>query len=179
MQPIIYDVAVSIDGFIAGPDGDISKFPEENAVIDDYYARLNSYGCAIMGRATYELGYRFGLKPGDNPYPGLETYIFSATIELPADNEVTVVRSAANDLLKELRRVQSAPIYLCGGGAFAGSLLANGAIDMLRLKRAPIILGGGIELFGGERAAPDITLTDSKHYANGHLFQQFEMSNRA
>lgn len=54
MQPLIYDVAVSIDGYIGGPDGDISQFAQDGAVVDDYTARLGLETCAtaIMGRAT-------------------------------------------------------------------------------------------------------------------------------
>ena len=175
MQPIIYDVNVSIDGYIAGPDGDISKIPEDREVIDDYFARLETYGCAIMGRATYEFGYDYGLKPGTDPYPGLETVVFSERIELPADREVTVVRGPAKGILDKLRSEQSKPIYLCGGGAFAGALLADGEIDRLRLKRAPIVLGGGTRLFGEARCSPDLLPVTGKSYPNGYLFQEFKV----
>lgn len=74
MQPIIYDVAVSIDGYISGPGGDISKFAHEGPVVDDYFARLGQYAVAIMGRHTYEFGYRFGLEPGANPYKHMRTW---------------------------------------------------------------------------------------------------------
>ncbi|MFV2054116.1 hypothetical protein [Aliiroseovarius sp. YM-037] len=49
MQSIIYDVAVSIDGYISGPDGDIEKFPHQGQVVEDYFARMETYACAIMG----------------------------------------------------------------------------------------------------------------------------------
>ena len=51
MQPIIHDVAVSIDGFISGPGGDISRFAQGGPVVEDYSARLATYAVAIMGRA--------------------------------------------------------------------------------------------------------------------------------
>ena len=61
MHPIIYDVAVSLDGFICGPQADISKFDFEGPVVDDYHLRMDGYETAIMGRLTYEFGYQFGL----------------------------------------------------------------------------------------------------------------------
>jgi len=67
LQPLIYDVAVSIDGYIAGPGGDIAGFAFEGPVVEDYAARLKTYGTAIMGRGTYEFGYRYGMEPGQNP----------------------------------------------------------------------------------------------------------------
>ena len=69
MQPIIYDVAVSVDGFISASNDDVSAFPTEGQIVEDYFLRLTTYQCAIMGKHTYEFGYRHGLKPGENPYP--------------------------------------------------------------------------------------------------------------
>lgn len=123
MQPIIYDVAVSIDGFIAGRDGDISGFAESGPVVDDYLARLETYACAIMGRATYEFGYRFGVKPGDNPYPHMDCHVLSQTLTLPAGSSVELVREPAVDRARRLKTLSSGPIYLCGGGRLAGSLM--------------------------------------------------------
>jgi hypothetical protein len=49
LHPIIYDVAVSVDGFISGESGDISKFAHEGPVVNDYANRLATYKTAIMG----------------------------------------------------------------------------------------------------------------------------------
>ena len=175
MQPIIYDVAVSADGFIAGPSADISKFPGEGAVVDDYFARLKTYAVVIMGRATYEFGYGFGLTPGDNPYPHMQCFVFSKGIDLSATAKVEVVRSRTEEMLRRLKEQSSGPIYLCGGGGFAGSLLKYGLIDRLRLKRAPIFLGSGVRLFGDYTGDIDAKLRQSKLYDNGVLYQEFEL----
>ena len=76
MDPISYDIAVSIDQFICGRGGDISHFAREGKVVEDYTASLENYATAIIGRATYEFGYRFGMQPGQNPYPQMKTIIF-------------------------------------------------------------------------------------------------------
>ena len=176
MQPIIYDVAVSADGFIAGRSGDVSKFPASGPVVDDYFARLKTYSCAIMGRATYEFGYRFGLKPGANPYPHMTCVVFSRGIDLPADSEVEVVRQGAEAHVGQLRTRCDGPLYLCGGGRFAGWLLSLGLIGMLRVKRAPIFLGGGTVLFGDNTDGFDARLNSSKLYDDGVLFQEFDLT---
>ena len=123
MHPIIYDVAVSIDGVISGPGGDISIFATEGPVVDDYQKRLETYTCAIMGRATYEYGYQYGMRPGDTPYPNMQTFVFSNTLQLPASSEVSVMTRDDVMAIERLRETQRGPIYLCGGGQFAGSLL--------------------------------------------------------
>jgi hypothetical protein len=118
MQDVIYDVNVSIDGFIAGSGGDISMFPSEGPMIDAYLDRLAEYRVAIMGRATYEFGYRFGLKPGANPYPHMRTIVFSRTLDLPSGAEIEVVRQDSVQSVARLREGDEGPIYLCGGGVF-------------------------------------------------------------
>lgn len=175
MQPIIYDVAVSIDGYISGSDGDISQFASEGAVVDDYYARLAGYSVAIMGRNTYEFGYRFGLKPGANPYRRMKTLVFSSGIELPGASDVKIVRKLERSLLVDLKKSAAGPIYLCGGGDFAGALLDAGLVDVLRLKRAPILLGDGVPLFEASCDRPGLVNTMTRPYDNGYLFQEFEL----
>lgn len=175
MQPIVYDVAVSIDGYISGPNGDISQFAQEGAVVDDYAARLKTYATAIMGRATYEFGYRFGMEPGQNPYPHMATVVFSASLDLPPSAEVTVQRTTATDVVEGIKRDSPGPIYLCGGGAFAGALLTMRQVDLLCLKRAPIVLGAGVPLFGDASASPRLKEIETRDYGDGYLFQRFEL----
>lgn len=178
MQPIIYDVAVSVDGFISGPDGDISKFAHEGPVVDDYRARLASYGTAIMGRHTYEFGYGFGLEPGQNPYPHMRTVVFSETLTVPDDAEILVVRAPVEPVLRKLKQESDAPVYLCGGGQFAGTVLDLGLIDRLRFKRASILLGTGVPLFAGAKSTPDLHCLETKFYDNGYLYQEYRLQNR-
>lgn len=149
MREITYDVAVSLDGFIAGPGGDASAFPGEGGHVAAYLERLNGYGTVIMGRKTYEYGYAFGLEAGARAYPHMDHHIFSSTLDLPDDADVTVVRTDWLAHLKQLRAAQGMPIYLSGGGQFAGWALQMGQIDRLILKVAPITLGAGIALFAG------------------------------
>lgn len=176
MHPIIYDVAVSADGFIAGPNADVSKFPHEGPVVDDYFTRLQTYACAIMGRATYTFGYDYGLKPGDNPYPHMHSVVFSASLALPEDAEVDVVRQNPAERIATLRTESDGPIYLCGGGAFAGWMLAEGLITTLRLKRAPVLLGSGTRLFGDNTQSVDAKLIRTESHEGGIVFQEFDIA---
>ncbi|MGB0843628.1 MAG: dihydrofolate reductase family protein [Alphaproteobacteria bacterium] len=173
MQPIIYDVAVSLDGFISGPSGDISLFSHDGPVVDDYNQRLTTYSTAIMGRATYEFGYGFGLKPGQNPYSHMETLIFSDQLEIPHASDVRLIRKADKFDLYELKKSAAGPIYLCGGGDFAGSLLNDGLIDLVRVKRAPIVLRQGVSLFGNHEGSQNLERLNTKYYENGYLLEEF------
>lgn len=146
MRTIHYDVATSINGYICGPDEDISGFPAEGEHLDAYLKRLEGYDTVLMGRSTYEFGFRFGLQPGQRAYPHMQHYIFSRTLELPADSDVEIVRDDWVDRVKKLKSAAGGAIYLCGGGQFAGLLVSHGLVDRLHLKLAPILLPGGVRL---------------------------------
>ncbi|WP_224813795.1 dihydrofolate reductase family protein [Hasllibacter sp. MH4015] len=174
MHPIIYDVAVSADGFIAGPDADVSAFPPSGPIVDDYTDRLSGYAVALMGRATYEFGYRYGLPTGANPYPHMRAIVVSGAIQLPSDAQVEVWRDLSG--LEALRESGPGPIYLCGGGQLAGAIASAGHLSQLRLKRAPVILGGGTPLFSGLTTPPALTATGQVDYGDNLLFQTFRIT---
>ncbi|MGJ8618600.1 MAG: dihydrofolate reductase family protein, partial [Sulfitobacter sp.] len=129
----------------------------------------------IMGRGTYEFGYRFGLEPGQNPYPHMQTYVVSQQLDLPQSSAVSQVTAGLWGLLSDLRRTAHAPLYLCGGGQLAGTLLQRGAIDLLRLKRAPILLRTGTPLFAGGTPALNLTCQHSEVFDGGYLYQEYKI----
>lgn len=174
MHPIIYDVAVSADGFISGPDADVSAFPHAGAIVDDYMARLATYAVALMGRATYEFGYEFGLEPGANPYPHMRAIVVSSTLSLPNDAQVEIWHDLSG--LQALCETADGPIYLCGGGKLASAVAATGQLTCLRMKRAPIVLGGGTPLFAGLPSSHILSLVEQRDYGDGLLFQDFRFS---
>ncbi len=175
MHPIIYDVAVSIDGFIAGPSEDISKFAHEGPVVDDYRDRLAGYATAIMGRSTYEFGYRFGMTPGDNPYPHMSCVVFSRSLLLPDDSDVQIIRTWSETALRRLKSTAAGPIYLVGGGRFAGAVLGAGLVDRLVLKRAPVLYGRGTPLFPSLPDGIMLRCRQTRDYGAGYLMQHFDV----
>lgn len=175
MHPIIYDVAVSIDGFIAGPSEDVSRFPHSGAIVEDYQARLQNYKTCLMGRKTYEFGYRFGLLPGQNPYPHMRSIVLSESIELSVDTDVEALSCVSKQAIETIKNKSDGDIYLCGGGELASWMLTNRLIDILRIKRAPIILGSGVPLFGEIDQSVNLKLTTETNHKNGSLFQEFKL----
>lgn len=175
MHPIIYDVAVSLDGYICGPSGDVSAFPHEGSIVEDYLARLSQYSTCLMGRKTYEFGYAYGLNLGDNPYPHMRSFVISSTIELPGHSEIEQITSASVENIRLIQKEANAPIYLCGGGSFAGWALSHKLVSGIRLKRAPIILGAGVKLFTGIKSPPRLKELMMKPHNDGIIYQEFEV----
>lgn len=159
---------MSIDNFIAGEDDSIEAFPTEGDHIEDYVQSLLEYDTVIMGRRTYEFGYKYGLKPGESPYPHMMNYIFSRSIQLPpSEDRIEVIRDHTVASVSALKAQKGTPIYLCGGGNFAGYLLQEEMIDELHIKLCPILIGSGIRLFGNNTGSLQMKMMDTKVYETG------------
>ena len=175
MKKIIYYVAVSLDGFISVPNDSIVSFVGEGNGVEQYLADLQKFKTVIMGRKTYEFGYKFGLVPGQPAYPHMEHFIFSNAMTLDNAHDTVHIEKISMDRIKDIRQNAKTDIYLCGGGQFAGWLLDHGQIDRLTLKINPIILGGGIRLFGDSQTACNWNLTETREFEHGLQIASYEL----
>lgn len=175
MNKIVYYVASSLDGFISGEDGDISGFNTEGNGVQKYLDDLKKFDTVIMGRNTYEFGYKFGMKPGDAPYPHMNHFIFSESLVLEQAQPKVNVRKHDLSEIDKIRAQSKTDVYLCGGGIFAGWLLENEKIDILKLKINPLVLGEGIKLFGDSKKSHLLNLKESDQYENGLLINTYEI----
>ncbi|GHB62260.1 dihydrofolate reductase family protein [Persicitalea jodogahamensis] len=167
MKDIVYYVASSLDGFISGPDDDISGFVPEGSGVQQYLKDLATFESVIMGRKTYEFGYAYGLKPGRLAYPHMEHFIFSDHLTFDEPDPRLHVKPLQLDEIEKIREEAKTDVYLCGGGQFAGWLLDNQKIDVLKIKLNPLILGKGVRLFGDSEQNLKTELVDSKTYEGG------------
>ncbi|MDT7828219.1 dihydrofolate reductase family protein [Pricia sp. S334] len=176
MKKIIYYVATSIDGFIAGPDEDASDFTAAGEGVNQYLADLKDFQTVIMGRRTYEFGYKFGLEPGQPAYPHMQHYIFSKTLNFEDQSDQLTICDYDLDIIKKLKQSSETDIYLCGGGIFAGWLLEHKMIDVLKIKLNPLILGDGITMFGASKNTGQLELRESKMYNDGLTINTYGVS---
>ena len=167
MRKIIYYVASSLDGYIAGENDDISQFILQGEGVEKYQSDLAQFGTVIMGRKTYEFGFQYGLEPGQPAYPNMEHFIFSNSLQIDNLSESVNIEKLSIDRVNDIRQNAKTDIYLCGGGQFAGWLLAQGLIDQLKLKLNPVVLGKGIKLFGNSEASQNWVLTSSESFSDG------------
>jgi dihydrofolate reductase len=159
----VYYAAVSLDGFIAGPDDDISwldPYPAEDVGYAGFIAGISGL---VMGRRTYEIVMRLGDWPhGDRP-----TAVATRRPLDGAPPAVFAVAGTPREMLAALRaRGADGRIWLEGGGDLAGQFLADGAIDEIELGVIPVLLGRGIPLFGGV-ARPHLALQWAKALPSG------------
>lgn len=152
MKKVIYYVAASLDGFIAGLDDDISGFSNDESFVAHYQEQLQAFETVIMGRKTYEFGYKYGLKAGAKAYPHMNHYIFSQSLKLPEESEVKRVSKNFVNVIQQLKSESRTDIYLCGGSEFASFLASKGLIDSLWIKLNPFVMGEGKPLFAGKQS---------------------------
>lgn len=177
-RKLVYYVATSVDHYIAHPNEAMDGMLTEGDHIADYVASLQAYDTVVMGRKTYEWGYRFGLEPGQPVpmYAHMQQYVFSQTLPESSHAQLKIIRESPLSFVQHLKNQQGGPIYLCGGGYLAGSLLDVGLIDELILKINPVVFGDGIPLFGTSTRTVNLDFCDLKVYNSGVQFVRYQMA---
>src|SRR5919107_4683530 len=141
MRRVRYRVATSLDGYIAGPDGQIDWIVHDPA--PDWASLFAGFDTVLLGRRTYELTQQ----PGAPAWPaGWRVVVFSRTLDPAAHPAVTVVDTDAGAAVAALRAEPGRDIWLFGGGSLCASLLAAGLVDQIAVAVMPVLLGGGVPL---------------------------------
>ncbi len=172
MRRVRYNVAASLDGYIATADGGYDWIPEDPTV--DFGALFATVDTVLLGRHSYEVTRR----TSEMAWPvGSRIYVFSTTLRQHEHPGVTVVRDHTADVVAALRAEPGdGDIWLFGGGRLFSSLLAAGQVDRVEVSVVPVLLGGGIPLNlpGTPQAA--LTLLDTRSYPSGIVMLNYSVN---
>ena len=163
MKRIRYQVATSLDGYIAGPKGEADWIIMDPEI--DFQALFNQFDTVLIGRRTFEGMARGKKKPG--AMPGMKTFVFSRTLRQRDYPKVTVVSENAEETVAALRSEPGKDIWLFGGGLLFRSLAEAGLVDTVEVGVIPVLLGGGIPLFPPPANQVKLKLTNHKIYKTG------------
>jgi dihydrofolate reductase len=140
-----YNVAVSLDGKIARPDGSVDDWlvNEHPADSEKFEVFLSSIDAILMGRDTYEVVRRMGTWP----YSGKPTIVMTNRPIDDAPPEVTARTGDLEAVVQEMEATGYRRVWIEGGGKVVRDMIALGKLDVLEMAVIPIILGDGIPLF--------------------------------
>jgi dihydrofolate reductase len=171
MRLVRYSVAMSLDGYIAGPDDQYDWIPMDPSV--DWKAFMERFDTVLLGRRTYEMTLRQGPSPES---PRMKTFVFSRTLA-PADHpRVTLVKENAGEVVAGLRRARGKEIWLMGGGILFESLLEAGCVDVVEVGVVPVLLGRGIPFLPKLSRDRRLDLKDVRRYPSGIVMLTYAMS---
>ncbi|MET9882312.1 dihydrofolate reductase family protein [Streptomyces sp. NPDC006430] len=150
-------VGISLDGYIARPDGDVEWLTARGAEAGDtgYEAFMAGIDTLALGRNTYEKVLTFGFWP----YEGKRVAVLSTRL-VTDDPRITVHRTL-DELLAELVAQGAERVYV-DGGALVRTFLREGLLDELTVTTAPVLLGSGLPLFGRLDADVDLRLVAAR-----------------
>lgn len=190
MRQLVYCIASTLDGFIAGPDGSDPTGPDGFwPVPQDYIEHLATelpeilpgparaalsvtaegthFDTVLEGRRSYEIGLKAGIA---DAYPHLRHLVFSRTLAASPDPHVELVAADPKAVVRELKQEDGKDIWLLGGSELAGALYPE--IDRLIIKLGPLTIGSGIPLFCRDTAFDPRTwrMTDHIVLTSGAAF---------
>jgi dihydrofolate reductase len=159
---------MSIDGFIAGPNGEFDWIIMDPAF--DFAGLFKQFDTFLLGRRTFEITRQGSKKKA----AGTHTIVFSRTLK-PSDYPDVTITANLEETIAGLKGKPGKDIWLFGGGELFRSLLDAKLVDTVEVAVMPILLSQGIPLLpAGARSSP-LRLADSKTLPSGIVLLTYEL----
>lgn len=173
MRKVILGLAVSLDNFIEGPNGEYDWcFTDQDYGLSDFFKRIDAL---FMGRKTYELTLSMG-EQAPAGFPKLKEYVFSTTLT-DVKEGATLINDDIKTKVESIKKEKGKDIWLFGGAGLTTSLMNLNLVDELWLSVHPILLGSGKPLFQHLADRVKLNLLDAKTYSTGLVLLKYSISN--
>ncbi|PHR94061.1 MAG: deaminase [Robiginitomaculum sp.] len=169
-------IASSLDGYIARLDGDLDWLLKQSVKNEDhgYDAFMESVDGLVLGRKSYEKVLSFGAWPYNKPVVVLSRVLSQDDVPEHLAEKVRITHQTPHDIMEELyaegwRNAQ------VDGGKLIQSFLRSGLIDSLNLTQIPVLLGGGIPLFGALDRDINLEHTQTSSFPSGFVHSKYKI----
>jgi dihydrofolate reductase len=170
MRALRYSVAQSLDGYIAGPNGEFDWIVVDPEI--DFAAMYAGFSGLVMGRRSYDVFVATGGAVG----PALPTYVYSRTLPEGERDGVTFVADAVPHMRRLKKISHTKPLWLWGGGELFHQLAGAGLVDGIDVAIVPVLLGGGVPLLPTPGPRLSLQLRRHRLYATtGTVFLEYDI----
>lgn len=167
MRRIRYQVACSLDGYIADAKGGADWIVEEPGI--DFAELFAQFDTLLMGRVTYE----DMTKRGTDGFWGKKVFVFSRTLRQAEHPGVTIIADGIRQRLKELREEPGKDIWLFGGGELFRSLLERNLVDTVEPAIIPVLVGDGVPFLPSPAVLRRLKLTGHRVFPSGIVWLEY------
>jgi dihydrofolate reductase len=167
MRKLILGLAVTLDGYIEGPNGEYDWcFTDQDYGMNEFFDRIDAM---FIGRKSYEMVQQYADSNNGEIVPdgqAMTEYVFSKTLKTVKEGAVLI----SEDHIAEVQKIKELPgkdIWLFGGASLADALMKEGLVDEIWMSVHPLLLGSGKPLFHKQDSRTSLTLLESKTYETG------------
>ena len=166
MRRLRYNVAMSLDGFIAGPNGEFDWIVRDPAI--DFGLIHAQFDTLLMGRKTFEVARSLNLET----HPGERWIVVSHTLKPDEYPGITILNGEVAEAVASMKAQSGKDIWLMGGGILFRSLLDADLVDTVEVFLMPVVLGNGVPLLPEGRRRT-LHLEESKALPSGILVLRY------
>jgi dihydrofolate reductase len=160
MRKIVAGFAISLDGYIEGPNGEYDWIVMDKEF--DFAGHMKRFDTFFIGRKSYEKL----LQSGSTSFPGITSYVFSNSLDT-ADKNFILIKGDIKKLVSDIKKQDGKDIAVYGGANLLSALLDLNLIDELMMSISPIILGQGKPMVDILKQRVHLTLIDTKRFSSG------------
>jgi dihydrofolate reductase len=181
MRRLIYSMGVSLDGYIAGPDGTFDWAAPDAELHRFHNEQARETGMELYGRRLYET-MRFWESVDDSAEPIMAEFariwkrtpklVFSTTLDSVEGPSTTLADETPVEAVARLKADDGAPLAV-GGARLAHTLIEAGLVDEYRLFVNPVIVGGGTPFFPGLERPVGLELVETTTFGNRVLYARY------
>ena len=181
MRKVTYGGAISLDGYLAGPNEEIDwlRYSDDTAeIIKESFRGVDTM---LMGRKTFEFSQRMG---GGPPMKGVTSYVFSRSWDdgefrsrlSPGQSAPELVSEDVADFVRRIKPQEGGDILVMGGGELGTALIEAGLVDEVGFSIQPVLLGAGIPALGELTHRVELELVETREIEPGCVLVRYRVA---